>query len=251
MESADFQVFPPTIIMDERERGSIRVEMKKLDCKLKIKTLDYGDFLISNRICIERKRGDDLISSIFDNRFFKQLDGLKQLYECPILILESPKKMFQRKFINEKPIYGAIMYVAHKMHIPIIPTNSEAETAQLIYQIALQEQTGGVIPEYNSEKIEDKSSKITREDQIYLLEGLADVGSKKAEKFLELFSTPYFILHSILETKLKYTASGRIKGIDGILSNVKGIGPKFVAKNQQILLSDYVQNKKTKEKLLK
>ncbi|MHA1521948.1 MAG: ERCC4 domain-containing protein, partial [Promethearchaeota archaeon] len=93
------------IVMDERERGQIREEFLKLDSDptlnldIDIETLEYGDYIISPRCAIERKRGDDFVSSIFDQRLFLQLQKLREAYLYPILILEDSKRMFSRKFI--------------------------------------------------------------------------------------------------------------------------------------------------------
>ncbi len=63
----------PLIVMDERERGEIRSVFEIIPCKLRIETLDIADYIISKEIAIERKRGDDLVASICDNRFFSQV----------------------------------------------------------------------------------------------------------------------------------------------------------------------------------
>ncbi len=65
--------FLPLIIMDERERHEIRSVFETIPCQLRIETLDIADYVISNDIAIERKRGDDLVASICDNRFFSQV----------------------------------------------------------------------------------------------------------------------------------------------------------------------------------
>lgn len=65
--------FLPLIIMDERERHEIRSVFETIPCQLQIKTLDIADYIISKDIAIERKRGDDLVASICDNRFFSQV----------------------------------------------------------------------------------------------------------------------------------------------------------------------------------
>jgi Fanconi anemia group M protein len=53
----------PRIIMDERERGSIREAFEKLNCTLDIQTLPIADYIVSEQIGIERKRGNDLVAS--------------------------------------------------------------------------------------------------------------------------------------------------------------------------------------------
>ena len=47
-----------------RQRGS-RVEVKQLD---------FGDFVVSGDVVIERKTLDDFVKSIYDGRLFSQLN---------------------------------------------------------------------------------------------------------------------------------------------------------------------------------
>ena len=129
-------IFLPLVIMDERERGEIRSVFESIPCQLKIETLDIADYVISKEIAIERKRGDDLVASICDNRFFSQLEQLKKHYKKPLIILENPKKMFERKGVYEASIYGAIIYAIYKMKIALFPTRNAKETAETIWSFA-------------------------------------------------------------------------------------------------------------------
>ncbi len=239
----------PLIIMDERERGSIREHMMKIPCDLQIETLDYGDYIISDRIAIERKRGDDFVSSIFDNRLFLQLEKLKQIYLRPLIILESPSRLFERKFINKNSIAGAMIYMIYRMGIPIIPTKDENETADLILKLASKEQHLGHIPDLAQIKSTQlKKATISREDQIYFLQGLVDIGKTSAEKYLNIFGTPYYTMQAILQTDVLYTKQGNPKGISGMMANIKGTGEKLINRNHRLLKTPHKAAKKKKEK---
>ncbi|MHA2017256.1 MAG: ERCC4 domain-containing protein [Promethearchaeota archaeon] len=240
----------PKIIIDERERGEIRSVFENLDCEISIDTLDFGDYIVSSRCAIERKRGDDLISSIFDTRFFQQLSKLKEVFQFPILILESPEKAFSRKYVKESSIYGALVYAAYKMNIPIIPTKNALETAKTVVEIAQNEQQKGYFPE-NLPFIdrESISHEINLDDQKFLLEGLIDVGDKKATRFLDVLGNPTFILHAISEATINYTKNGKPKNISGIIEGFKGIGTKFIIRNQKLLNFSYSKSRKMKLKI--
>ncbi len=239
----------PKIILDERERGEIRSAFDNLECDLSIETLDFGDYIVSSRCAIERKRGDDLVSSIFDTRFFQQLSKLKNVFQFPILIIESLEKTF-RKFVKESSIYGALVYATYKMNIPIIPTKDAFETAKVIVEIAKLEQSKGyfpdIIPKIDKESL---SEEITAKDQKYFLEGLVDVGDKKAQRFLDVLGNPLFTLHAISEAKVNYSKSGKPKNISGIIEGFKGIGGKFILRNQNLLNFSYSQSLKKKIKI--
>ena len=242
----------PLIIMDERERGEIRRAIEeKFEGRIQIETVEVGDFILSPRVGIERKRGDDLTGSIFDHRLFIQLAKLRATFAVPLLILESPKKMFSRSFWNENAIYGALIYVAYKMHIPIIPTMDAEDTAQVIYQLALNEQnhspmwdTAEVLQKIASQSIKPQ---FLHEDQLYFLQGLVDVGEKKAKKYHGILGTPYHVIQSIMQTIIEKTKKGTPKAITGMMASFKGTGPKLIARNQRLLTTSYKTSKKNKD----
>lgn len=243
--------FKPRIIMDERERGAIREALQKLDCELIIETLDFGDYILADDMAIERKRGDDLVSSIFDTRFFDQLLKLKRVFAHPMLLLESPEKMFNRPFVKENAVYGAISYATYKMKIPIMPTIDEEGSAQFIYccAVEVQKQRGrpdlAKIPKLSEDQLEP-----TWADQIYFLEGLIDTGPATAELLLNCFGTPFNVLHAINSTEIILDGHGKPKDIKGLLQNVRGIGPVYVQKNQELLqtLFSGIRPKKSRKK---
>ncbi|QEE17406.1 ERCC4 domain-containing protein [Promethearchaeum syntrophicum] len=241
---------PPKIIIDERERGEIRRAFDDLECDIRIETLDFGDYILSSRCAIERKRGDDLVSSIFDTRFFQQLSKLKNVFQFPILIIESLEKTFSRKFVKESSIYGALIYATYKMNIPVIPTKNALETAKIIVEIAKLEQSNGFLPEIIP-NIDQESLKeeISAEDQKYFLEGLVDVGDKKAQRFLDVLGNPFFALHAISEAKVNYSKNGKPKNITGIIEGFKGIGSKFILRNQKLLNYSFSESLKKKIKI--
>nr|QEE16299.1 hypothetical protein DSAG12_02129 [Candidatus Prometheoarchaeum syntrophicum] len=222
----------PLIIMDERERNEIRAVFETIPCHLQIETLDIADYVISNDIAIERKRGDDLVASICDNRFFSQLQHLKKHYTKPLIILENPTKMFERKGVYEASIYGAMLYAIYKMKIPLFPTRDARETAETIWSFAKFVQKSAPF-EYVPIKIEQE--KISRDSQLFFLEGLCQVSEKKARILLDHFKTPYNVLQAITETTITYTKTGNPKGISGRLAELKGFGHKFLKMNQELL----------------
>ncbi|MBA7577914.1 hypothetical protein ES708_19770 [subsurface metagenome] len=224
--------FLPLIIMDERERHEIRTVFKTIPCQLKIETLDVADYVISKKIGIERKRGDDLVASICDNRFFSQLEKLKKYYSKPLIILENPKKMFDRKGVYEASIYGAILYAIYKMNIAIFPTRDAKETAETIWSFAKFMQKSEPF-EYEPIKIEQE--KISLNSQLFFLEGLCQVSEKKAKILLKHFKTPFNVLQAITETEITHTKTGKPKGISGSLGELKGFGHKFLKINKELL----------------
>ena len=128
------------VIVDQRERN---VELLDSLCELGIEssidTLDIGDYLISDRLCIERKTVPDFEKSIIDGRLFDQIERMKKAYELPIIVLEGDLSEFKLK---HNVINGTIVSIYIRYGIPVITSNSPQDTASIILTMAKQEQNG-------------------------------------------------------------------------------------------------------------
>ena len=69
----------PTGINDILESSYVTVEVLPLVA---------GDYILSDRCCVERKAGDDLANSIMGGRLFEQLIKMLDAYSRPLLIIE-------------------------------------------------------------------------------------------------------------------------------------------------------------------
>jgi len=222
----------PLVIVDERERGQIRSVFADFPVRVQIETLFTGDYLLGNDVAIERKRGDDLVASICDNRFFRQLLTIKIYYARPMVILENPGRMFLGRRVNTASIYGAMVYACTRLDIPIIPTRTEHETGQIIWSLAKTIQAD---QPFTYQPLAIDKQPLTRLDQLMFLEGFTDVGESKAEELLATFHTPWGVLQAIQQSNTTYSPVGKLKGVDGPLHALSGYGPKFVQKNVDLL----------------
>jgi len=73
---------------------------------LKLKQLPVADYILSERVGIERKSAQDFNDSVKDGRLFNELFELKNNFVRPILILEG--EPFINSNINQNAVYGAI-----------------------------------------------------------------------------------------------------------------------------------------------
>ena len=228
------------IIIDNRERKLMSLLDKKYPhVQYEAKQLDIADVVISKDVAIERKEGFDLVASIIDNRLFEQLIRLKDTYENPILIIESLNNdVFENIGMKISSIYGALAKISYKMGISVIPTQSLEHTAVAVERLAYREQI-----KHGESVFSRKAPKnMSIEDRrVYIIEGLIDIGSKKAKILIDTFKTPYNVLKAIKQTEILYTKTGNPKGIKGPLEKLSGFGWKFVEKNHKILFGK-IQN---------
>ncbi|MHA2037343.1 MAG: ERCC4 domain-containing protein [Promethearchaeota archaeon] len=222
------------IIIDHRENKlKALLDKKKENITYESKQLDIADIVITNEVAIERKEGFDFVSSIMDNRLFEQLLRLKETYEYPILILEGLNdNVFENTGMKISSIYGALSYISYKLGISVIPTRNLEDTAIVIERIAYREQIKDGMPLLSRKAPKELSKK---ERRTFIIEGLLNIGPKKARTLIEKYKYPHQVFKAIKHTEIIYTRTGNPKGIQGPLEDLTGFGWKFVEMNQKIL----------------
>ncbi len=228
------------IIIDNRERKLMTILDSKENIVYESKQLDIADIVISQDVAIERKEGFDFVSSIMDNRLFEQLLRLKEAYPTPILILEGLNDdVFETTGMKISSIYGALSFISYKLGISVIPTRNLEDTAIVIERIAYREQVKDDMPLLSRRAPKEMSKK---ERRTFIIEGLIDIGPKKAKALIEKYKTPYQVIKAIKKTEIVYTRTNNPKGIKGPLEIMKGFSWKFIQKNKEILFGK--KNKK-------
>jgi Fanconi anemia group M protein len=126
------------IFVDFREEPSgIREVMEELGGNIRKLDLKVGDYICSDRVCVERKTSDDFINSIIDGRIFQQAEELIDNFEKPILIIEGNNF---RLGMNENALKAALSSLILNYGISVITTVNELDTAKTIYWLAKKEQ---------------------------------------------------------------------------------------------------------------
>ncbi|TFG25969.1 MAG: hypothetical protein EU532_11020 [Promethearchaeota archaeon] len=233
------------VIVDHRETKLKELfDKKKEYIEYESKQLDIADIVVSNDVAIERKEGFDFVSSIIDNRLFEQLLRLKETYPNPILILEGLNdQVFENTGMRLSSIYGALSFISYKLGISIIPTRNLEDTAIVIERIAYREQVKDDMPLFSRRAPKEMSIEDRR---AFIIEGLVDIGPKKAKVLIEKFKTPFSVIKAIKNTEIIYTRTGNPKGIEGPLKEINGIGWKFVHKNKEILFGKKMKSPQKK-----
>jgi len=205
------------IFVDMRE-SSIIEYFKQYDCIIQKKMLLYGDFICSDRICIEKKIVKDFIQSITDKRLFQQLKAMKDNFEKPILIIEGEESLYG--YLNPNVIRGALAAITVDLSIPILWTRDLADTAGLVFWIAKREQ----IDEKREITLRNKKIPETiEEQQEYLIASLPDISDVRAKALLEHFKSPKNVFNASVKE----------------LQDVKGIGEKIAEKIKKIIEKEY------------
>ena len=213
------------VIIDNRERNIELIgamEAKGLD--IEVKMIHVGDYVISDRVCIERKTISDFESSIINGRLFDQIKRLKENYEFPILVLEGDPDYFRLK--NEV-INGVIAALYIDYGIAVIHTYNVSNTAEIIKRIAHHEQDNTT----REPSLKGGARAYTKEQfQEFVIGNLPGVGSKLAKALLKHFKSIRNIANANQEELMKVDKIGKKKAemihntLNGLYENIESLG---------------------------
>ncbi len=174
------------IIVDSRElKSEVVKHLRELGAFIEAKNLDVADYVLSDRVAVERKTTDDFLDSLVNKeRLFSQILRLKTSYIRPILIIEGDN--LYKRAIHPNAVRGAIASIAVDFGVPIIQTSNARETAEFLIAIARREQE-----ERNREVLEHvaKTKRSLKEEMEYVVSSISGVGGVIAKNLLKHFQT--------------------------------------------------------------
>jgi Fanconi anemia group M protein len=182
-------------------------------------TLEVGDFVLSDRIVVERKDIEDFASSIIDGRLFQQAVKLKESYAKPVFVVEGGTLLGSGR-VRPEAMMGAYASILIDYGIPIVWAQKPSEAAQLMFAIARREQT----QEKRKPRIMTAAKPSTIENQQeFIVASLPNIDNTRAKKLLSSFQTVERIFQASKEE----------------LMSVAGIGEKISEEIRRVLTSKY------------
>ncbi|MFH0986666.1 MAG: ERCC4 domain-containing protein [Candidatus Micrarchaeota archaeon] len=152
--------------------------------KLREKALPVADYIVSERVAIERKTGSDFVSSIIDGRVFTQAEELVGNYTNPLIIIEGD--VFGVRNINKNAVQGALFSLMIDRGIPVLMSESASRTAEIIALLAKREQLG----KSHVTRLRGEKKKFTGSmGQQFIVESLPGVGPELAKNLLNHFGS--------------------------------------------------------------
>ncbi|WP_324736152.1 DEAD/DEAH box helicase [Thermococcus sp. SY098] len=209
------------IYVDSRElKSQVPKYLKELGAHIEVKTLDVGDYIVSEDVAVERKSANDFIQSIIDGRLFDQVKRLTEAYARPVIIIEG--QLYGIRNVHPNAIRGALAAVTIDWGVPILFSTDAKETAQFIYLIAKREQ------EERKKEVAVRSEKkaLTLADrQRLIVEGLPYVSATLAKRLLRHFGS----------VERVFTAK------ENELMEVEGIGEKIAREIRKVITAPYLE----------
>jgi len=205
----------PKILVDYRENSSgLPNLLVDAGFDVTIVKLPYCDYIINHDISIERKTGRDFVVSIIDGRLFQQASRMRKRTTRPVFLLEGSPFHIDVD-IHRKAIKGAMLSVQVAWCIPIIYSQSMEDTCNIFKMLTIQQVNQTELLKlrhgFRSKKMLSK--------QLYLLQGLPNIGPVMALRLIKYFKTVRRVMNADTNE----------------LMEVEGIGNSTADKIQDIL----------------
>jgi Fanconi anemia group M protein len=194
------------ILVDNRERNFDLIDkLGEIGADLEFSSLPVGDYILSDRVGVERKGIADFENSIMNNRLFDQIERLSSSFEKPILIIEGDGSEYR---LSSRVIIGTIISLYIDYGIQVLLSANEEETAEILYMLAKREQDK---KERFPRIIGIKRAFSDEEWQRNILASIPGVGPKLAYEILKEFKSIKGVANANIEQLMKVDKIGKKK----------------------------------------
>ncbi|MEF8780402.1 MAG: DEAD/DEAH box helicase [Haloferacaceae archaeon] len=214
------------LVIDQRELDShiARDLSTREGVHTRLETLSVGDYVLSDRVAVERKSVDDFLDTLTggDRSLFEQIGDLARNYSRPVLILEGETDLYGARNVHPNAIRGALASLAIDFDVSVLRTDGPDGTANMLDTIARREQ------EERDRTVSvhgGKSQKTLTEQQEYVVSSIADIGPITARALLEAFGTVEAVMTAGKED---------LQGVDGV-------GEVTADRIREVVASDYAR----------
>ncbi|RLF27088.1 MAG: hypothetical protein DRN05_06125 [Thermoplasmata archaeon] len=216
----DYQDKKISVVVDHRENRSPVIRyLSSKNVFIESQQLDAGDYVVSSKIGVERKKVEDFLESLIDGKLFQQIKKLRDAYSRPVLIIEGEGLLTKRN-IDSNAVFGGIVSIISDFGVPIITTHDSRETADFLYIMASREQRE------NKREVAIRGRKWSmslRERQQFIIEGLPNISAVLAKRLLSHFGSIRAIMNASEEQ----------------LCEVHGIGKNIASEIVKLLNTPY------------
>ncbi len=218
----EFSGETPAVYVDHREiRSGVSRILENAGINVIMQTLEVGDYVPSDRVCIERKTTADFLDSLISGRrdLFRQIADLARTSERPVLIIEGGD-IYDLRQIHPNAVRGAIASIAIDFSVPVIMSRDEEDTAAMIAAIAKREQQdhGREVAMHGK-----RSAMMLPEQQEYIVSAISNIGPVVAKNLLKHFGSVEAVMQASREE----------------LKGVELVGPKTADRIREVVGGEY------------
>ncbi|MFB6136233.1 MAG: DEAD/DEAH box helicase [Halobacteriaceae archaeon] len=213
-----------TVVVDQRELDSTiaRDLSRRDDVHVDLQTLEVGDYVLSDRVVVERKTVADFVDTLVggdDRSMFEQVGDAARHYARPVVVLEG-EGLYRERNVHPNAIRGAIASLAVDFGASVLRASDAEETTELLATVARREQ------EASDREVSahgEKAAKTLAEQQEYVVSSIADIGPVTARSLLAHFGSVEAVLTA---------------GEDD-LREAEGVGEVTAARIREVVGSEY------------
>ncbi|MFP4628932.1 MAG: ERCC4 domain-containing protein, partial [Halobacteriales archaeon] len=199
-----------TIIVDQRElEATIGRELSTREgVEVNLETLDVGDYVLSDRVAVERKTVADFLDSLLggERDLFDQVGRLARAYERPVVVVEGDG-LYELRNVDPAAVRGALASLAVDFGASVLRTTDANETRELLLAIARREQRADQRP---ASAHGEKGGRTRTEQQEYVVSSIAEVGPVTARALLEGLGSVEAVLTADRETLMGVAGVGEV-----------------------------------------
>lgn len=194
------------IIVDNRERNLELLEgLSQSGVEVSFAQLPVGDYVLSDRMCVERKTVRDFEGSVMNSRLFDQMDRLSTGFPKPILVLEGAEEDFM---LGPNVILGTIVSIYSDHNVQVVRSTCVSETVSILAKLAEREQ----YKEQREPRILGAKRAFTNSQwQVLILGSIPGVGPKLARSLVAHFRTISAVASASREELMKVDKIGKKK----------------------------------------
>ncbi|MDS0476120.1 DEAD/DEAH box helicase [Natrinema sp. 1APR25-10V2] len=211
------------IVADQREMdANIARDLSRREvCEVRLETLEVGDYVLSDRVVVERKSVADFVDSLVggDRSVFEQVGAMARHYSRPIVVVEG-EGLYEQRDVHPNAVRGALSSLAVDFGASVLRTESEDDTTELLAVVAGREQATA---DREVSVHGEKGSKTLSEQQEYVVASIAEIGPVTARSLLEEFGT----------------VEGVMIATEDELQEADGVGNVTAERIREVVGSDY------------
>ena len=194
------------IIVDNRERNVELLEgLSQFGVEMSFAQLPVGDYVLSDRMCVERKTVRDFEGSVMNSRLFDQMDRLSSGFPKPLLILEGDETDF---VLQPNVVLGTIVSIYSDHNVQVIRSSCVSETSLILAKLAEREQK----VERRAPRIAGAKRAFTNSQwQVLILGSMPGVGPKLAKSLVSHFKTISGVVSASREELMEVDKIGKKK----------------------------------------
>jgi ERCC4-related helicase/ERCC4-type nuclease len=198
------------IVVDQRELDShiARDLSKREGVAVRLETLEVGDYVLSDRVAVERKSVEDFLDTLVggDRSMFEQVGDAARHYARPVVIIEG-ERLYESRNVHPNAVRGALASLAVDFGASVIRTTDEEETADMLEVIARREQERA----NRAVRVHgEKAGKTLTEQQEYVVGAIAEVGPVTARSLLTHFGSVEAVMTAEKEELLEVKGVGEV-----------------------------------------